>query len=235
MVKSKYNVLLMRDDTNVRRYRLNSFWIRLGIYFLVLLVFVAAAGGYAGYTYWSENRELVQENREISRELMEVRMELERLENIEQILQSNDPEELQSLIGSVTAEIESSETAPPMVNLNDVFEYVDLQQVRVDDLQAKFNGSRMRVSFHLNNLIQDGTLSGQADIELLASDGSVVDVKVNKSQLSFQIQHFKRINTSFTLPDKYGKNSLFALRLVIKNDQDQTIFSETFPLAHILA
>lgn len=235
MVKSKYNVLLMRDDTNVKRYRLSSFWIRLVIYSGILLIIIAAAGGYAGFRFWNENRTLVNENRDLSRDLMEARLELERLENIDQILKSNDPEDLQSLIGSVTAEIESGESQTPPVNLNDIFEYVDLQQVRVDDLQAKFTNNGMRVSFHLNNLLQEGTLSGQADLQLLATDGSVVEVKLNKSQLSFQIQHFKRITTNFALPEKYGKNNLFALRLMIKNEQDQIIFSETFPLAHILA
>jgi hypothetical protein len=235
MVKSKYNVLLMRDDTNVKRYRLSPFWIRLTIYSGIVLFIVAAGGGYAGFTYWNQNRALVEENRELSRDLMEAKLELERLENIDQILKSNDPEDLQSLIGSVAAEMENGEAQAPPVNLNDVFEYLDLQQVRVDDLQAKFTGNGMRVSFHLNNLVQDGTLSGQADLELLASDGSVIDVKVNRSQLAFQIQHFKQITTAFTLPEKYGKNNLFALRLIIKNDQDQIIFSETFPLAHILA
>lgn len=235
MVKSKYNVLLMRDDTNVRRYRLSPFWIRLALYSVIVLLLVAAGGGYAGFTYWKENRVLVKENRDISRELMDVRMELERLENIDQILKSNDPEELQSLIGSVSAEIENQEPAAPPLNLNSMFEFVDLQQVRVDDLQAKFVNNGMRVSFHLNNLIAEGTLSGQADIKLLASDGSIVDVSTNDAQLTFQIQRFKRITTNFPLPEKYGKNSLFALRLVIKNEQDQIIFSETFPLAHILA
>lgn len=235
MVKSKYNVLLMRDDTNVKRYRLSSFWIRLVIYSGILLIIIAAGGGYAGFRFWNENRTLVNENRDLSRDLMEARLELERLENIDQILKSNDPEDLQSLIGSVTAEIESGESQTPPVNLNDIFEYVDLQQVRVDDLQAKFTNNGMRVSFHLNNLLQEGTLSGQADLQLLATDGSVVEVKLNKSQLSFQIQHFKRITTNFALPEKYGKNNLFALRLMIKNEQDQIIFSETFPLAHILA
>lgn len=235
MPKPKYNVLLMRDDTNVRRYRLSPFWIRLSIYSGVFLVLISIGGGYAGFRYWSENHSLVKENRRLSRELTEVRMELERLENIDQILKSNDPEELQSLIGSVSAEIENREPAAPPINLNDVFEYVDLQQVRVDDLQAKFTGNGMRVSFHLNNLLTEETLSGQVDIQLLASDGSVVDVKVVESQLSFQIQRFKRITTTFPIPEKYGKNSLFALKLVIQNDKDQTIFSETFPLAHILA
>jgi hypothetical protein len=235
MVKSKYNVLLMRDDTNVRRYRLSPFWIRLALYSTLLLILVAAGGGYAGFTYWKENRVLVQENRQISRDLMDARMELERLDNIDQILKSNDPEELQSLIGSVSAEIENQKPAKPPLNLNNMFEFVDLQQVRVDDLQARFTNNGMRVSFNLNNLLTEDTLSGQADVLLLASDGSLVDVNTNDSQLAFQIQRFKRITANFPLPEKYGKSNLFALRIVIKNDQDQIIFSETFPLAHILA
>lgn len=235
MEKSKLNILLMRDNANVRRYRLSPFWIRLVVYLAVFLVLLAAGGGYAGFRYWKENRGLVKENRKLRRDIMEARMELERLENIDKIIKSNDPEELQSLIGSVSAKMQNKTPAQPPLNLNNIFEYVDLDQVRVDDLQAKFNGNSLRVSFHLNNMLAEGALVGRADIRLLASDGTILDVRANKSEMAFNIQRFKRISTSIPLPKKYSRDTLFALKLEIRNDQDQIIYSETFPLAHILA
>jgi hypothetical protein len=55
--KAKYNVLMMRDNTPVRRYRFPRSG-STGAYFLLVLLAVAGAGGYFGLTFWKENRVL---------------------------------------------------------------------------------------------------------------------------------------------------------------------------------
>jgi len=238
MSKAKYNVLMMRDNSPVKRFRMSPVWLKLGLYFLVLLLACAGTGGYFGLTFWRQNNNLQENLNGVQRELREARIELERLQNIDKILKSNDPEELQALFGNVIAAPAKKRPASPpapKVNLLQVFKRVDLQQVKVDNLQAKYHGKKVRVTFNLNNLQAEATVSGRAEMEIVTSRGANRPLKLNNNDLVFQIQRFKQISTSFTLPASIPKQEVFGLRLVIRKPSGQVIFSETYPLAYIMS
>jgi hypothetical protein len=78
-------------------------------------------------------------------------------------------------------------------------------------------------------------MAGQADFIYLTKAGKVVDVETNKTDLSFQIQRFKRIQTDFLFPEGMDKKDLFGLRLEIRGKDGDVIFAETYPFYHILA
>lgn len=234
MSNAKYNVLMMRDNSPVRRYRLSPLWLKTFVYLLLILCVVAAAGGWAGFTFWTENADLKEQLASTQRELRDARIEMERLQNIDSILKSNDPEELQALLGTVSSgEKTPPKPAKPPVDLRRLFKRVDLQQVGVDNLQAKVAGSKIRISFNLNNLISSGSISGVVGVSLLTTDGNELRPKVNKDDLEFQIQRFKKIQTAFNIPGKTSMAKVFGIRLSIKNSSGQTLFSETYPLSYI--
>lgn len=237
-ISSKYNVLMMRDNTPVKRYRLSPMWLKLAFWMLVLLVASAGCGGYFGYTFWTQNKDLNTDLMSTQRELREARIELERLQNIEKILKSNDPEELQALFGTpVGHEVETKPAPqappPPPINLTKLFKRVDVQQVKVDNVIAKYSGNNLRVTFNLNNLQTDDTISGRADMILVSNTGKDIPVKLNRNDLVYQIQRFKQITTSFGIPSGMPKANIFGLKLFIRKPTGQVIFSETYPLANI--
>lgn len=239
MSKSKFNVLMMRDNTPVKRYRLSPAWLKMGFWFLVLLAASAGCGGYFGYTFWEQNKTLKAELSATQRDLREARIELERLQNVENILESNDPEELQSLFGTAIGHDPEAPPArqtppPPPVNLKRIFKRVDLQQVGVDNLQAKSLGRRIRVTFNLNNLTED-TISGRAGMLLVDNTGKDLKLRLNRNDLVYQIQRFKQVSTRFAIPKGTSGKDVFGLRLIIKNSDGKVIFSETYPLANILS
>ncbi len=239
MSKAKYNVLMMRDNTPVRRYRLSPVWLKLALYMLLLLLACAGAGGYFGLQYWKSNQTLSEELGGTQRELREARIELERLQNIDQILKSNNPEELQSLLGT-SGEAPKPKAPvtppPPPVNLSKLLGRIDLQHVRVDNFQAKAPSDRtLQIVFNLNNLQTVDTISGEATMAVLTNDGKEQLPQLNKNDLLFQIQRFKQITTSFKLPGGLTRADVFGLRLVIKNNSGQVVFSDVFPLANILS
>ncbi len=104
MGNTKYNVLFMRDDDTVKRYRLSPFWLRVLFWVVFMLAVCAGAGAWAGYTFWSENDQLKQEKIELQKALNDASVQLERLENVNKILDSYDPNELQSLLAAVPVE-----------------------------------------------------------------------------------------------------------------------------------
>lgn len=235
MSNSKYSVLFMRDDRDVTRYRVSPFWLKMFIFTQVFLVLCAAGGIYMGVRGFKINNDLRAENKGLEQRLVDAEVRLERLGNMEKILQSYDPAELQSLLSAATNEVEQKQQEVPEVDLNKVFVRVDTRQVGVENLQAKISKRKVTVSFELNNLQSSKGVNGQAALAFVKKDGSRLPAKYKKSDLSFQIQRFKRIHTTFSLPDGMGRKDLFGLRLEIKGRNGDVIFAETYPFYHIMA
>ena len=231
MNNTKYSVLFMRDDTDVKRYRVSPFWLRMFFYIQILLLLCAGGGLFIGLRAWRSNSQLVTEKKNLAERLASAEIRLEQLGNMEKILHSYDPSEIQMLLQAATSE--EKPKSNPSVDLNKVFVRVDTQLVNVENLQAKLNERKIDVTFELNNLQTTNTLSGLGEFYFVKKDGSLVKVPTNKNDLSFQIQRFKRIQTSFMLPDGVAPNDVFGLRLEIQDKDGGVIFGETYPLYHI--
>lgn len=234
MSNSKYSVLFMRDDRDVTRYRVSPFWLKMFICTQVFLFLCAAGGIYMGVRGFRINSNLHAENKGLEQRLVDAEVRLERLSNMEKILQSYDPAELQSLLSSATSEVEE-QAEKPAVDLNKVFVRVDLGQVGVENLGIKIDNRKVDVSFELNNLRASTAVVGQAYLSFVKKDGSPQALKYKKDDLSFQIQRFKRIQTSFLLPDGTSRKDFFGLRLEIKGKGGDVIYAETYPFYHILS
>lgn len=232
MSNSKYSVLFMRDDRDVTRYRISPFWLKIFVFSQVFLLLCAAGGIYMGVRGFKLNNRLQVENKGLEQRLVDAEVRLERLGNMEKILQSYDPAELQSLLSAATSDVEQ---APEQVeiDLNKVFTRVDTQQVGVENLQAKISGRKISISFELNNLQASKAVTGTIDIKVVKKDGSSSVPELKKSDLSFQIQRFKRIKTTFLLPEGVEQKDLFGLRLEIKSKGGEIFFAETYPIYHI--
>jgi hypothetical protein len=235
MSDSKYSVLFMRDDRDVTRYRVSPFWLKMFIFSQIFLLLCAAGGIYMGVRGLRVNSNLRDVNKDLEQRLVDAEVRLERLGNMEKILQSYDPAELQSLLSAATTEVERK-AEQEEIDLNQIFTRVDTQQVGVENLQAKLAGRKVSVSFELNNLqASKATVVGQADFTYVTKDGKSVKAKTNKRDLGFQIQRFKRIQTTFVMPDGLDRKDLFGLRLMIRGNDGEVIFAETYPFYHILA
>jgi len=232
MSNSKYSVLFMRDDRDVTRYRISPFWLKIFVFSQVFLLLCAAGGIYMGVRGFKLNNRLQVENKGLEQRLVDAEVRLERLGNMEKILQSYDPAELQSLLSAATSDVEQ---APEQmeIDLNKVFTRVDTQQVGVENLQAKISGRKISISFELNNLQASKAVTGTIDIKVVKKDGSSSVPELKKSDLSFQIQRFKRIKTTFLLPEGVEQKDLFGLRLEIKSKGGEIFFAETYPIYHI--
>jgi len=233
--QSKYSVLFMRDDRDVTRYRISPFWLKMFVFAQLFLLLCAAGGIYMGVRGFKINRDLKGENKALEQRLADAEVRLERLGNMEKILESYDPGELQSLLSSATKEVEEEPEDTDHVDLNEVFGRVDTRQVGVENMQAKISGSKVSISFELNNLQASKGVNGQGDISFVAKDGSTMEVKVKKSDLAFQIQRFKRIETIIVMPDGVNREDLFGLRLEITGNGGEVIFAETYPFYHIVS
>ncbi len=231
MNPGKYNVLFMRDDRRVKRFRFSLGWVKFLILVQVLLLVLAGAGGYFSVVFFKKNRELKSEISSLRSDLRKSKTNLRRLENVRNILKSFDEGDVLTALKKGDNGTESSSSG---VNLERVFKNVDKHIISVDQLQASIKESRVNLRFELNNLISDKKLEGLVSIELVGRDGMVVQLDVQDEDLYFEINHFKKVKTSFQLPEAISQKELFAIRLTITNKKDQVIYSETFPLSDIL-
>ena len=259
--EDKYSVLLMRDNSSVRRFRLSPFMLKMGLYSLLLLILATGVCAYAAYTYWRESSQLLAERQAYERQLLETQVKLERLQNVERILTSNNPEELRSMFGlakeeepapapvepAVQEEPEppqppAEEPAPAMVenptDLADLLGVVDLGQAQMGNIRL-VRDENEPTAFHLtfdlsNKGPEDEPLTGRGQVLLITNTGRKLPADISRSDLSFQIQRFKSMSALFQLPEGVVFDELYAVKLIINDAQGRTILSAVLPLAGLL-
>ncbi len=231
-MSEKYSVLFMRDDTRVRRFRISPLSLKLLMWLQAILILVASLGFYAGYTFWQKSHTLQDERISLQRELRETQVQLERLENMEEILQSNDPEELQALFGTMS--IEDSSKEKTVMDLGTLLATEDMQLVSVDNVMLKaMDETSMRLSFDLNNLDTSKTVDGLATVSLLTKDGQLLPTNASTKDLKFTISRFKKVVTSFALADPLTLKDIYALRLTI-DVNGKTVLRDLLPVEMII-
>lgn len=228
----KLNLIIMRDDSRVRRYRVRVSWFRFFLYAQIVLILAAGLGAYGGFTYWIKKLELIQANAALRENISKMQIHLERLQNIEEILKTNDPEEIQALFRLGTREKHA--LTQQTVDLQKVFVAKDLQMIGVSNLQLQRAGDGLRLNFELNNLVK-GTLAGTTSVYYVARDATVIQAQGEENELSFEIQRFRKVNSMLQMPSGIILEDIFALRLVIANNEGKSIFIQTYPLVNILA
>jgi hypothetical protein len=230
---TKYNVLFMRDTSTVLRFRLNSLWLQLGLCGVVLLLLLALGGAYAAVNYRAESQNIKRERIALLERIGEMEQQLHRLENVEGILSSVNREELNLLSSTVNLNRPFHMVLP--LDLKELFSITDLNLVSVDNVQARFMGEGMRVSYDLNNLQSSGTVSGTVRFAVVTREGITLDITEPGQESPFEISRFKPARSSLTLPQGLDREDVFAVRMRITDPENNVIFSETYPLVHILS
>lgn len=233
MRDSKYSILFMRDDTDVRRFRISPFWLRGYIIAQIALIVIAAVALYIGITSYSDNAGLRNDNKELVQRLEDAELRLSTLGNMEKILEAYDKSELQSLLAATPEDgVDSSQKA---IDLAAIFTPINHGLVIVEEIKASLENHTLTLNFKVENPKPDTVLSGVTDLAIIATDGSIYPLETKKADLTFQIQRRKFARTSVNLPEGVNKDNAFGLRISIKRSDGKVIFSETFPLYHILS
>ncbi len=214
-----FSVLFMRDDSDVKCFRVSPrrlkllFWV-LG--FLALLVVVGLAVGVRSFVGY---RVLLDERRSLDSRLAESQVALERLGNIDKIQKS------QGLSKEPGADKSFAATAQR------VFVKVNTGAIHVENFRGQLTSSTLNISFDLNNRAS-GHLSGEMNLLLLRSDGSLTELNAPTQDLTYQIQRFKRISTNARLPEGLNRLEVLGLRVEIKNSAGELILGETYALGN---
>ncbi|WP_243310800.1 hypothetical protein [Fundidesulfovibrio agrisoli] len=254
----KINIIWFRDQEPARRLRLRVGWIRAFTYLLVLLLLIAAGGLFGAAEFWRRTQEVQTAKRDVEKRLSETLLKLERLQNIEKLLQTSDPTELAQLLAGLGIENAAARTQPAQpaqqaaktgkdqgknatapapapekpagFDLADIMGRVDLGQVAVENFRAKADAKGVQAGFDLSNLMPQPQAGG-GQLLAISREGAVFPVQPGKDELTFNIQRFKQVSVQAPLPQGLDPAQVFGFRLVLANGTGKTIFSETYPLA----
>lgn len=252
----KLNVIWFRDEEPARRLRLHPGWVRAVSYALVLVALAAAVSSFAAWEFWRRTIEMQSERRDAEKRLSDTLLKLERLQNIEKLLQTSDPTELSQLLAGLgvetpAAKVQAAAPAPQQgkggkdaakesknaerekpagFDLTDIMGKVDLGQVGVENFRARVDAKGAHYGFDLSNLMPQ-SLAGNGQLLAVGRDGNVFPIQTGKDDLAFSIQRFKQVAASAPLPQGLEPGAVFGFRLVLSNASGKTIFSETYPLA----
>ncbi len=222
MKNTSYSVLFMRDDTDVKSFRVSPrrlkllLWAGAGLGVFVLIALIVGLKSFVSY------RVLLAERRNLELSLADAQVALERLGNIEKIQQSMG---VAGKDGKDAAKGDKSAPAGARA-----FARVDSGAMAVDNLRAQISGGSLSVSFDLNNKAS-GAAAGDIRLLVLKSDGSLSELEPSSAaDLTYQIQRFKRISASARLPEGLTRREALGLRVEIKNSDGEVILGETYAL-----
>jgi len=229
-VAKKYSVILMRDDSSVKRFRLRPFWIRFFIALFVVMAITSVAGIYLCVSFFHEKNEAKLANEQKAAMLEEAGRELEKRKNIQQIMDTYDTSDLHALLTG--NDRENSGKRSPAVDLGHLFVYQDMELVEVNNVRAGFVQDSMRVELDVNNKAGGEMISGQVFLDLIRRDATLVEVE--HDDLEFSISRFRSLEAVFNLPQGVTAEDIFALRIRVEDEQGNRIYAETLPLSLIL-
>ncbi len=220
MKNASYSVLLMRDDADVKTLRVSPRRLKLLLWVGSVLAVVVLVGLVVGLRSFVGYRSVLAERRDLEVRLAEAQVELERLGNLEKI-QNTAP------AAGKNGKASTEKVAQPTSR---AFARVDLGTIAVENFKAQLSGETITTSFDLNNRAQ-GASSGGISLLLLRTDGALTELSVqNASDLTYQIQRFKRISATASAPRGLTRKDVLGLRVEIRNANGEVILGETYPL-----
>ncbi len=239
----KVDILILRDAAGVRRFRVSLLVLRmLWLTPLGLLLLLAAAVA-VGHHLRQDNLDLAAQAKAMRAELDAAGQGLITLQNIEKVLRSRDVTELDTLIGSYSAgnpgwwkpkaeegKAEPREREAARPDLARLLARVDANQAGIDNLRARIENKKLLLNFDLSNVTPQTNLVGRVEAALVGNDASLVPLRPEKDELSFQIQRFKQIAASLPLPAKTEARDIYGLKLTILDPAGKTVFAQVYPL-----
>lgn len=228
MKNASYSVLFMRDDADVKTLRVSPrrlrllLWVSAGLGLIVLIGLIVGLRSFVGY------RSLLTERRDLEVQLAEAQVNMERLGNLDKLQKGGAPAK------DAAKDAKDAGHAPDRSTqaLSRAFAKVNAGTIAVENFKAQVAGASLTTTFDLNNRAQ-GSASGGITLLLLRSDGSLTELDTaNASDLTYQIQRFKRISATTRVPEGLTRREALGLRVEIKNSDGEVILGETYALGN---
>lgn len=232
MSSNKLSILIMRDNEKVRRMRISSGWISAVIWLFVILVCLAALNGTAAWWLYQKYERFQELDQAKDRVIADLRVQLERYQNMEKIVGAAPPERRDAgdspprdAASGVSAGEERGNESPPSAREREKA----ASPARISNINVRpRSGRQIRLSFDLSNADAGTVLAGHILVAVQTKADNFIDVFPPKDELAFQIARFKRVATSFNLPDGVAMNDVKAVRVEVRLSNGFASLPEVF-------
>ncbi len=231
--KSSYDLLLISEHAPIRRIRLHRFWVKLLLLLLLAMAAGIAGAGYVAVHSLNAMQSLKERNVDLEQRLEQSRVRLDRLQNVEKMLDSYDPGVVGPLVKKPAPPLMPEDQEAQSIDLTAVFQDLDLARISIKNMQAAMEEHYVELSFEINNLEENETAKGAFSYAVITRDGRVIEVE-NHGGDDFQINYFKRIKAKLILPEGIESGQLFGVQLTVNDTTGAALFRETYPLTRIL-
>ncbi len=230
---NKLSILIMRDNSKVRRIRIHPFVIRFLLYMFIVLMIGAGVSIYGGMYFWKENKNLSENIHIIQKKLQLTTIELKRLQNME-LLREDHMMDISSVFNSSQKDVYQHE-GERNINLNHILGNIDQHILVANNVQIKFIGKKIKISFDINKSDHSNQdiIKGDVKMHFVLINGDIVKIE-SKKEMFFELRNMKKYNIRIPLSDSYSKDDIFGLRITINYPKNETVFCETYPLTDIL-
>ena len=235
MDQKKLTLLLISDDSNVRRFHVRPLWLRLALYLPLLLMAAILIIAYAAFTFRSDYLDMQNAYRAMEGKYLEAKGHLNRLRTLEKFLNSVDqPEEPEAKGKTFTAPTKQL-SAAPQIDLEKLFGNVDMHIVKITNVGAEPLKNALRLHLSINNLRSaEEPVSGEVKVTLISRQGRAYPIRMRSGDVSFQIRRFKGIAALLPLPSGLTRSDIFGIKLTAVSDDEGILVSRTYPLSSIL-
>ncbi len=224
---SNFSVLFMRDDSDVKTFRVSPRRLKLLLWVAGVVALLVVVGLAVGLRSFVGYRALLTERRSLESSLAEAQVSMERLGNLDKIQKSQG---LGKEPGAAKGQAQADDKSLSAVAQR-AFSLVNTGAMTVESFRGQVGAQSLSVTFDLNNRAS-GSLSGDIRLLLLRNDGSLTPLNVPAQDLTYQIQRYKRISTSAPIPEGLTRREALGLRIEIKTSEGDLIFGETYALGN---
>ena len=232
MSSNKLSILIMRDSEKVRRMRISSAWISAVIWLFVILFCLAALNGMAAWWLYKKYEQFQSVDQAKDRVIAELRIQLERYQNMEKIVGAVPPDQKNSketppdeVASGVPVQENQRDASPPLPRE----EAKPVSAARISNINVRpRSGRQIRLSFDLSNTDAGTVLAGHILVAIQTKSDALFNVFPPKDELAFQIARFKRVATSFSLPDGVAMDDVKAVRVEVRLSNGYAALPEFF-------
>ena len=156
---NKYTVLIMRDDTQVRRMRFSPLWLKFFFWALFVLLVIAGAGSWGTYYFWQKERVLNADLIQLERHNSDLSIKLERLQNMETLIGASESTPLDPVLDTgPTAATPTDDGAHGEVGLGDLPALVDVAEnaTETDNIDETGNATAAESAISANATAPEG-------------------------------------------------------------------------------
>jgi len=247
MADAKYNVIFLRDDQPVRRYRLDPVWIKFFLWTFFILLAAAIGGVYFSVSFWAQYEDLQQRRVQLEKLAQEKDVKLERLMSMSKVLREYDELGTQVALSAeekgriakkeaILRETPAREPEPKaLVDLAKLFASVNLKVVNLKNISLKpLDNKAFKLALDIGG--EDGKpLTGQLGLSAITKDAKEFSIEAKEEELALQLPKPKLMAVNMTLPESLDIGQVFGLKITVAGPDGKTLFSQIYPLTQIMA